>query len=57
MGRLIGLTVLCFLIPPLAVAIKRGIDVHFAINLAATILCFWVAGVAHAIFVTLVMEN
>ena len=57
MGKQIGLAVLCFLLPPLAVAIKRGVDVQFFVNLALTLLCFWVFGVAHAILVTLVMED
>jgi uncharacterized membrane protein YqaE (UPF0057 family) len=57
MGRQIGLAVLCFLLPPLAVAIKRGVDVQFLINLLLTVLCFWVFGVAHAVFVTLLAED
>ena len=57
MGRTIGIAILCLLLPPLAVAIQRGIDAHFFINLALTLLCFWVFGVAHAVFVTLLVED
>lgn len=45
------------LIPPLAVGLQRGIaDGHFWVNLALTLFCCWLPGVAHAVWVLMQPE-
>ena len=50
--KLIVKVVCAVLLPPLAVALHRGlVDGHFWLNLALTLLGCWVPGVVHAIYV------
>lgn len=46
------LVILAILLPPLAVALKTGLDKTFIINLILTIF-MWIPGVIHALFVIL----
>lgn len=57
MGRSLGLALLCFIMPPLAVAIQHGIGWNLALSLFLTIFGFWVLGVVHAIVTVLVLED
>jgi uncharacterized membrane protein YqaE (UPF0057 family) len=43
--------VLAFWIPPIGVAMKKGIGVPFVINLLLTVLLFWLPGIIHAAWV------
>jgi len=52
-GRKILLIVLCFLLPPLAVGLLKGLTAHFWINLILTIIGFWIVGVIHALYLVL----
>jgi uncharacterized membrane protein YqaE (UPF0057 family) len=45
--------ILCFLLPPLAVGLTKGIGGAFILNLILTIVGFWVIGVIHALIVVL----
>jgi uncharacterized membrane protein YqaE (UPF0057 family) len=49
---LIALAVTIF-IPPLGVAIKKGFDTHFWVNLALTLFGFYLPGLVHGIYVVL----
>ena len=40
-------------IPPLGVALKMGLGVHFWVNLALTVFGFYIAGLIHGIYVVL----
>jgi uncharacterized membrane protein YqaE (UPF0057 family) len=40
-------------LPPLGVAIKRGIGVQFLLNLALTVFGFYIAGLVHGLYVVL----
>ncbi len=46
----LALVILSFLLPPLAVAMKTGIDKTFVLNLILTLI-FWIPGVIHALLV------
>lgn len=46
------LAILAVLLPPLAVAMKTGLDKTFIINLILTIF-MWIPGVIHALIVVL----
>jgi uncharacterized membrane protein YqaE (UPF0057 family) len=45
--------ILAFLLPPAAVFASTGLSGQFWLNVVLTILGFWVAGVIHALIVTL----
>ena len=47
------LIVLCFLLPPAAVAAQQGLSFHFWLNLVLTLATFGIAGIVHALIVTL----
>jgi len=40
-------------IPPLGVAIKKGLGFQFLVNLALTIFGFYIAGLVHGLWVVL----
>ncbi|MCG8526625.1 MAG: YqaE/Pmp3 family membrane protein [Opitutales bacterium] len=42
--------ILCILIPPVAVLLKKGLGVDFIINLILTLI-FWLPGVIHGFWV------
>lgn len=44
--------IIAFFIPPLAVAIKSGLNMTFVINLVLTLI-FWLPGFIHALLVIL----
>jgi uncharacterized membrane protein YqaE (UPF0057 family) len=44
--------IIAFFIPPLAVAIKSGLNMTFVINLVLTLI-FWIPGFIHALLVIL----
>ncbi|MDB6076628.1 MAG: hypothetical protein JWO82_375, partial [Akkermansiaceae bacterium] len=46
------LVILAFILPPLAVGLKKGIGKEFLINLILTFF-FWIPGVIHALVVIL----
>ena len=57
MERTIGLAILCFLLPPLAVALKSGLTLNLLLSLLLTVFGFWVLGVMHAVVTVLVLED
>lgn len=44
------LAIIAFLFPPVVVAIKKGLNGHFFLNLFLTFFGFWVFGIAHALY-------
>lgn len=44
------------LLPPLAVGLHRRLDVQFWANVALTLTCCWLPGVAHAVWVLMQPE-
>lgn len=50
------LIILCLLLPPVAVFLKRGPDMHFFLSIVLTII-FFVPGVIHALYVVLAAEG
>ncbi len=42
---------LAFFLPPVAVAMHRGLDEHFWFNLCLTLFGCWVPGIFHAFYV------
>jgi len=45
------LAILSIFLPPLPVAIKRGLGFHFVVNCGLTFLLMWIPGVLHAMWV------
>jgi uncharacterized membrane protein YqaE (UPF0057 family) len=41
------------LVPPLGVAIKKGLGIQFLVNLALTVFGFYIAGLVHGLYVVL----
>jgi uncharacterized membrane protein YqaE (UPF0057 family) len=41
------------LVPPLGVAIKKGLGVQFLVNLVLTVFGFYIAGLVHGLWVVL----
>jgi len=41
------------LVPPLGVAIKKGLGVQFLVNLALTVFGLYIAGLVHGLYVVL----
>ncbi|MGE9296098.1 MAG: YqaE/Pmp3 family membrane protein [Puniceicoccales bacterium] len=42
---------LCLFLPPVAVAVRKGIGMDFLINLILSLLLLWIGGVIHAFWV------
>lgn len=43
--------ILCIVLPPLAVYLRKGAGKDFIISLLVTVLLFWLGGIVHAFWV------
>lgn len=50
------LIILAILLPPIAVLLKRGADIHLVISILLTIF-FFLPGVIHALYVVIAMPD